>query len=212
MNRVGDINLDIGYKAMEQCWSNANTKRFLNEMKSFWTSKMGAILKDLGEEYVVKKDAQKTKLEMRVELDPKYEGFRGHACDGHTMVHQSVLIGVIITLQFEMHTFLSKELMKNDEFFGRFARCIADFYSDVVAKAYDETEFDLFNEDLVSQNINECNGGSKHRCSIDTKTKVVTNECLNIGDANILLKRIGAISEMNLMRCKDREWLKRQRF
>ena len=200
---------------MEQGWNNTNTKRFLNVMKSFWTSKMDAILKELGEEYVVKKDAEKTKLGMRVELDPKYEGFRGHACDGHTMVHQSVLIGGIIALQFELPTFLRKELMTNDAFFGRFAQCIADFYSDVVARAYDQTAFGLFNhfnEEFVGQNIDEYNGGSKQRCSIGAKTKMVTNECLNIGDTNILLKQIGAISKMNVMRCKGKEWLKRQLF
>ena len=111
MDRIGDINMDIGYKAMEKCWDNVNTKKFIQHMKQFWVENMDPILKELGEKFVVKKDPEKIPLGMRVELNPKYKGFRGHKCDGHTMVHQSVLIGEIIAIQLELPTLLRKEIV-----------------------------------------------------------------------------------------------------
>jgi len=36
-NRVGDINLDIGSKAMEQCWiENPKCCQFMNDLHQFW--------------------------------------------------------------------------------------------------------------------------------------------------------------------------------
>ena len=237
MNRIGDVNMDIGYKAMEKCWDNTNTKRFIQDMNTFWTQKMNPILEELGERFVVKKDPDKIPLGMRVELDPKYEGFRGHKCDGHTMVHQSVLIGDIIAIQFELPTFLRRELIYNAPFFDKFAKCIADFYVEIVTKAYDIQHYNLFDQELVSKHINESNGcRSQCMVAINSKTKHsknqkiqkiqnkkessisfqheydgLINESLDIQDTQNLLERITTISKLGLAHCKGKQWLRRQR-
>lgn len=217
-NRVGDINLDIGSKAMEQCWiENPKCCQFMNDLNQFWIREMNPILEAQGQRFVVKKDSTKTPLGIRVELNPKYEGFRGHQCDGHTMVHQSVLVGNIVAIQLELPTVLRTELMENESFFNQFARCIADLYVQIVVKWKD-----LFAEEYSKCHITEKNGGCRTACTIQDDADesdledrdvnhMIKNEQLDIDETRNLLRRITNISKSILTRCRGRDWCRLQK-
>ena len=206
-NRVGDINVDIGSKAMEQCWAdNPKCSQFMGDLHSFWLRRMDPVLEGLGQRFVVKKDSTKTPLGIRVELNPKYEGFRGHRCDGHTMVHQSVLIGNIVAVQLELPTVVRRELMENELFFNQFARCIADLYTEVVVKWKD-----LFAAEHSKDHITEKNGGCRTDCPIDGPEGSIKNEQLDMEETRNLLHRITSISKSILTRCRGRHWFRTQK-
>jgi len=168
---------------------------------------MNPILEGLGQRFVVKKDSSKTPLGIRVELNPKYEGFRGHQCDGHTMVHQSVLIGNMVSIQLELPTVLRTELMQNESFFNEFARCIADLYTQIVVKWKD-----LFAEEYSKCHVTEKNGGCRVDCTIGDDTEdLIENEQLDLEETRNLLHRITNISKSILTRCRGRDWCRLQK-
>ncbi len=176
----------------------------MDDLESFWLHRMDPVLEGLGQRFVVKKDATKTPLGIRVELKPKYEGFRGHRCDGHTMVHQSVLIGGIVAVQLELPTVVRRELMENEEFFAQFARCIADLYTEIVVKWKG-----LF---AASSHITETNGGCRTDCAaVFGPEGSVKNEQLDLEETRNLLHRITSISKSILVRCKGRDWFRMQK-
>ena len=116
------------------------------------------------------------------------------------MVHQSVLIGGIISIQFELPSVLRKELINNDQFMEKLAQLIYHLYTQCIVPKYNDIS--IFNLDNVATCVNGditelINGGCTHLCPIGTQLNKISSLISNSTSLMVDAKKLNQICDID---------------